>query len=357
MATAHTGSENIALLIPAHSPPFSMVEFVRAAASDGQFATILVIDDGSGAESQALFSQIGAIPGVTIIHHEVNLGKGAALKTGMKYLLAQHPGITGVVTADCDGQHDLRDVRQVKQRLQSAPNALILGVREFGPGTPLRSRIGNVATRVVFRVLVGRRVSDTQTGLRGVPTRLLPELFRVPSRRFEFETDMLIVAARAGLPFQEVAIRTIYIAGNRDSHFLPFYDSVLIYFLLCRFALTSLFSALIDLAVFLSAASFTPGPFPAQIAGRAVSAPINFILVRRYVFHSIDRWPGELTRFTLWVIVLGATSFLLQAAARDSFDWSAPLAKIVVESALFTVNFLVQRDLIFLGSRRTALRR
>ncbi len=118
---------------------------------------------------------------------------------------------------------------------KASPNALVLGSRAFSGEVPLRSRIGNTATRGIVHMLLGRRISDTQTGLRGIPASLLPHLLRIEARGYEFELEMLIAAHRLAIPLIEEPIRTIYEAGNPSSHFNPVVDSMKIYFVLLRF--------------------------------------------------------------------------------------------------------------------------
>jgi hypothetical protein len=117
---------------------------------------------------------------------------------------------------------------------------MVLGVRGFTGAVPLRSRLGNTVTRVLFRAVTGRGVQDTQTGLRAYPAHLLDWLTSVPGDRFEYEMNVLLEAARAGHPMDEVVIATTYLDGNASSHFGWWSDSVRIYRPLVRFAATSL---------------------------------------------------------------------------------------------------------------------
>jgi hypothetical protein len=106
----------------------------------------------------------------------VNPGKGAALKTGINYILCEFPDALGVVTADADGQHHPEDILRVAGRLASDRESLILGVRSLRSTVPLHSRIGKRITRSLVWLPIGQRLSDTQTGLRAIPRSLLSEL-------------------------------------------------------------------------------------------------------------------------------------------------------------------------------------
>ena len=74
-------------------------------------------------------------------------------------------------------------------------NVLITGGRVFdNKNIPLRSRFGNKFTKIIFRLFSGVKINDTQTGLRGIPASLLPDLIKLKTTGYDFELDMLIFA-------------------------------------------------------------------------------------------------------------------------------------------------------------------
>ena len=97
-------------------------------------------------------------------------------------------------------------------------------------------------TRGIMHALLGQKLTDTQTGLRGIPASFLPKLLRQEATGYEFELEMLIAAHQLSIPIVEVPIRTIYEAGNKSSHFNPIVDSMKIYFVLLRFGSVSVLS-------------------------------------------------------------------------------------------------------------------
>ena len=103
---------------------------------------------------------------------------------------------------------------------------------------------------MVVHALIGQKLTDTQTGLRGIPTSLLLRILRVESTGYEFELDMLMACKHQGYPIWQEPIRTIYLEGNRSSHFHPILDSMRIYVLLLRFSVLSLLTAAIDNVAF-----------------------------------------------------------------------------------------------------------
>ncbi|MGZ3688161.1 MAG: glycosyltransferase family 2 protein, partial [Bdellovibrionota bacterium] len=237
------------LVIPAYEPSQELIPLVR-----GLVATvglgILVVNDGSSPDKTALFSELSAMPEVTVIHHAVNLGKGAALKTAFNHALVHCPGLRGLITVDADGQHLPGDVKRLAEAIRSEPGSLHLGAREFKGKIPFRSRFGNELTRFVFKGLTGKKLKDTQTGLRAIPTQFVKTLLRVSTTGYDFETDMLILAIQSGVKIRETLIETVYLGNNESSHFDPLLDSARIYFVLIRFAFSSIATAGLDFLIF-----------------------------------------------------------------------------------------------------------
>ncbi len=154
------------------------------------------------------------------------------------------------MTADADGQHHPDDIEKVARALEEQPHWLVLGVRRFQGAVPWRSRMGNELSRRVVHLVVGQKLTDTQTGLRGIPAMLAARLLEIEANGYEFELEMLIAAHQLGVPIKEEPIRTIYEAGNASSHFNPLVDSMKIYFVLLRFASVSVMTAVLDNVVF-----------------------------------------------------------------------------------------------------------
>ncbi len=269
----------------------------------------------------------------------------------MAHVLAEYPGC-GVVTADADGQHDPLDIVRVAARRGNRPDALVLGARSFDGAVPGRSRIGNRISRLVFRVLMGQKLQDTQTGLRAIPPHLLASLTPMTSDGYEFEIDMLTAAKHLGVPLVEEPVRTIYQPGNPTSHFQPLRDSMRIGFVLARFTMLSLATAALDNFVFFLAihGGFAAGG--AQILARAAAVLVNYPLARRAVFLSREPHRSTLPRYLALVIASGFLSYQLLRWLEARFGMDVLSAKILAESALFLLNFVIQRDWVFL--RRAA---
>jgi glycosyltransferase involved in cell wall biosynthesis len=210
------------LLLPVYEPGSHLRSLV--ASFD---CPVVVVDDGST-------TPVEGLPG-TVLRHPRNLGKGVALRTGLRHIAAAHPG-EDVICADADGQHQVSDIVRVADEVRTTGHT-VLGVRR-ARRMPPRSRIGNTVTRLLFRAATGRAVHDTQTGLRGYPGDLVPWLLTVPGDRFEYEMNVLLAAARAGHPFAEVEIATTYLNDNASSHFGAIGDAARIYRSLVLFSVT-----------------------------------------------------------------------------------------------------------------------
>jgi glycosyltransferase involved in cell wall biosynthesis len=219
---------NCAVLIPAYNPDAQLPELAGRILAHGP-ATLIVVDDGSSADCAAHFRALEELEGVTLLRHKKNLGKGAALKTGLAYLERTFPGAQYALLVDADGQHHVEDVVRVAEEAEGSDGALVIGARAFEGRVPLRSRIGNGLTRFIFNTVTGLGLEDTQSGLRAVPTALIPALLELDSSRYEFELDMLFLCRRQNVAVAEIPIRTIYLGGNSSSHFNPVLDSIRVY--------------------------------------------------------------------------------------------------------------------------------
>jgi glycosyltransferase involved in cell wall biosynthesis len=210
------------VLLPVYRPGTHLPALVTALRDTGRDLPVVIVDDGSGPAGTALFDTARDL-GCTVLAHPTNRGKGAALKTGFRHVAEAHHG-HDVVCADADGQHHALDILRVADHTATT-HRMALGVRRFEGNVPLRSRFGNIAARWMFRAATGRTLRDTQTGLRAYPHGWLGWLQEVPGERFEYEMNVLLFAARAGRPIDEVDITTTYLDDNRGSHFGSLSDS------------------------------------------------------------------------------------------------------------------------------------
>lgn len=355
-------SNGIAVVIPSLNPDDALLAYVKALRAKGDWPIVLV-DDGSNAEHVSVFGKcVAAAPDVTLLRHATNLGKGRALKTAFAHLLAAQPELLGCVTCDSDGQHLPEDVFRCAGALMSNPDALVLGCRTFGLSrVPFRSRFGNTFIRAFFTLATGRRFLDTQTGLRAIPADFMRELLDVRGERFDYETRMLLALDRR--PLIQLPIETVYLEGNKSSHFKPLRDSMHILSIvlghimmrLGRFVAASLSSCALDIVLFKIFHSFVFQDFRiGRLAlsvglARVVSATFNYLANLHFVFGGEKR-RRSFAKYVLLAACIMAASYLLTAAALDLSQFARAhvvLAKAAVDVFLFLASFAVQRLFIF----------
>jgi putative flippase GtrA len=196
-------------------------------------------------------------------------------------------------------------------------------------------------------VLFRSHITDTQTGLRGVPLGLIPLFMRITANRYEFELDMLIQCAEHKHAIVQVPIQTVYLEGNASSHFNPLVDSAKIYMVFLRFVASSLLTALVDNIVFIIAFMLGGTVLVSQALARAASILVNFTINKKFVFkHEEPHWPA-FAKFVLLVVVMGAISYSMIQFMVTYLGFAVVPAKITAEMLLYLINFATQRQLIF----------
>lgn len=214
-------------IIPALNPEDKLIKLVKELKKD--FDDIIVVNDGS--ESDEIFKRLKDTKDCVILTHEVNKGKGEALKTAYRYYLKNFSKkYLGVIALDADGQHLPTDAVSISKLLEKE-DKFILGTRLFNTKeTPFRNKLGNRITSRVFKWFYKVYIKDTQTGLRATPNRLIKPLLEVAGSRFEYELNVLIKLVKMKEEILEYNIKTVYLENsNKKSHFKVFRDSYQIY--------------------------------------------------------------------------------------------------------------------------------
>jgi glycosyltransferase involved in cell wall biosynthesis len=343
--------KDVAVVIPCYEPDENLGQVVAGVLAAG-FEHVVVVDDGSSYEKKRLFDALP--PECAVLHHNMNIGKGMALKTGIKY--CKDSGYAGAVTIDADGQHAPEDVRRCAEALCRAPDSIIIGCRNFSQkDVPFKSRWGNRITRFIFRTC-GVKVSDTQTGLRAFSAQLYPFMLGIQGSRYEYETNMLLEAHKSKIPMREVSIRTIYLNGNQASHFHPFRDGVLIYATLLKYAAGSLTASAVDISmywIFGALLAYFQAPaahriVAASFLARAVSSFVNYRINERVVFkkHSCN----AIFKYYALCVAQITLSAALVALITTTFRFGAGCetgVKMMVDFLLFFASYNIQKRYIF----------
>ncbi len=370
------------VLIPSLEPDEKLTAYVQKLTAAG-FGLVLVIDDGSSEKYQPIFDQIASWEGCRVLHHEVNRGKGAALKTGFRYILDQ-TDLQGVITADSDGQHTVPDTLHLAELLTADEKNLLLGSRDFSRKSkkvPPKSRFGNRLTSAVFALFYSRWLPDTQTGLRALSRAFLKEQLDIEGDRFEYEMNQLIYCAVHKLPMTVVPIETVYLDENQGTHFHPIRDSWRIYKLIFgsffRFMGASLLCTLVDLLLFtvlrhwpvpqwvgaettwkLLGISVMAVTVLATWIARVFSAGLNYYMNRSLVFKIRDSKGSGLRYLLVAVAIMLLSSGLVGGIAAlfglTSASFANTVIKIVVDTILYFINYRIQKNWVFRNVQQEA---
>ena len=361
---------NISVVLPSLDPDEKLTAVIEGLLSHG-FSDIILVNDGSKQENLHFFTDAAAAhPEVHLLNHEVNRGKGAALKTAFTWFLKNRPRAQGVVTVDGDNQHHPEDTRACCEHMLET-GRITLGCRDFSlPQVPPRSRFGNRTTSLVFKLFCGITLSDTQTGLRAFPKDTLELMCQVAGDRFEYETNMLLAMKTNGLPFDEVKIRTVYIEENKSSHFHWLKDSWRIYKLILahffRYTLSSIASAILDLVLFtlfarLFSGSLTGLALDGAATGlaRLFSSLFNFFVNKKVVFRSGVSTGKAIARYYCLALPL----MVAQALLTDGFTYLLKLRQgsvlhtlvyAVVMTVLYFVSYSIQQRWVFAAKKTSS---
>ncbi|HJD22608.1 MAG TPA: bifunctional glycosyltransferase family 2/GtrA family protein [Firmicutes bacterium] len=351
----------IDIIIPAYEPDVRLLNLLEELDKQN-LGPVILINDGSGPEYNSIFEKaaliINRLHG-TILTHDFNKGKGRALKTAFSYILKYGLDVEAVVTADSDGQHTPECIKKMINATEKNPGCLILGVRNFtGTDVPWKSRFGNRLTEKVFQFVSGAHITDTQTGLRGIPRKYMKELLELKGERFEFEMRMLLDAA-GKYQIVEIPISTVYDSvENHQTHFDPFRDSLRIYRILgkkiIKYVFSSFSSSIIDLIVFSILIQVLRKSQPlfytaiATVIARLISATYNYFINYKVVFKSNESVSASALKY----FILAIAQMICSAGLVTVFAFLIPfipeiILKIVVDTFLFFVSYYIQQHIVF----------
>ena len=355
---------DIIIVIPSLNPDQKLINTVNGLKEAG-FNRILLVDDGSDEAHKEPFKTIvSENPDITLLTHEVNKGKGAAMKYAFSYIYENCDDVCGVITVDGDGQHLPVDVKKIYDSMKAHPDDVLLGCRDFsGDDVPKKSRIGNYTIRFIIKLLFRVSVSDSQTGLRGIPYRYLKSFATlIEGDRYEYETLMFPHIKERGINIREEIITTVYENNNEGSHYHPVKDTMRIakvVFMNATFLkqiISSILSTAVDLLLFtLFNSLFKDHPvwltvMIATAVARVCSSTLNFNLNRFFVFRSHKGIGKSFIKFVAlvicqmamsWGIVTGLT---LLTGAQGGLR---TVIKLVTDSSLFIGSYFIQKKWVF----------
>lgn len=350
---------DIAAVVPVYNPEPGLQDLCVSLLDS--YGTVVVVDDGSTENVE----DFKALPeGINLVRHEVNRGKGRAIKTSIEWLMANRPDLKAAVFVDGDGQHRPEDVAEVVAKCRKTGN-VVLGVRDFSKqNIPFRSRFGNIMTSFLVRLMYRVPIYDTQTGLRAIPSRLFEAMLQMEGERYEYEMRLFGMLDIEHETLEQVPIETIYISNNRASHFHPIHDSIKVYRGLfggrpAKFVLSSLIGFGVDIGTFsilictlgrLSPLNVATSILVSHIIARVLSAVVNYQCNRRMVFETKTETTVSVRRYAALALTIWLLSYVLTTVFALTFNSEGlriTAIKIVMDIVLFILSYQVQKCWVF----------
>lgn len=212
----------IIVLIPTFNPSKKILDVIKNL-EDNKIYDIVIVNDGSDNEHLKNLKNVK----YPIVTHEINMGKGAALKTGFNYITKNIKHFDGVLTIDDDNQHDIDSILRVMKAFRKHT---IIGYRDFNTvGVPKHRAFGNKLSNKIFHKLYKFKINDTQTGLRIYSKSDIKDIISLESNGFEYELEALIKLIKLGKHIDQEPINTIYNKEPNTSHYKVVRDSYRVY--------------------------------------------------------------------------------------------------------------------------------
>lgn len=191
--------KNVWVIIPAYNEAKDIGEVIKKTRRYSK--NIVIVDDGSTDNTY----DIATKNNVKVVKHIVNLGKGAALKTGCEYAMKNNAGI--MIAMDADGQHDPKDIPRFAKELKK--NDIVFGYRIRYNKIPFVLRIGNYSINLIIRLLYGVKLRDTQCGFRAFTAKAYKKVAWL-SQDYSVESEMIANTGKHKLKYFEIPIKTVY---------------------------------------------------------------------------------------------------------------------------------------------------
>lgn len=216
----------VGVVIPAYNEEKAIGPLVREISRKG--LDCIVIDDGSSDKTKEVAAQEGAY----LISHSKNIGKGASLIDGFKYILDKRYDY--VITMDADGQHNPDEIDNFLKAAEGRDVQIVIGNRMQNPqNMPLIRRSTNRFMSFFISLITRQSLPDSQCGFRLIKTDVLKQI-ALTTTKYEIESELLIAAARAGFKINSIPIKSIY--RGQKSQIRPFADSIRFIALIFRMA-------------------------------------------------------------------------------------------------------------------------
>lgn len=351
----------VAAVIPSYQPDGRLAQTVEMLEKAGT-EYIVVVNDGSESEYSPIYDTVAGRAGCKVISHPENLGKGAAIKTGMRDCLENRAGLRAVVTVDGDGHHRIEDVVTCAE-LAVNSKTVALGMRKKNDGT--LSRIGSYGNKITSLLIdvtcdFDMRITDPLTGLRCVPTEYLPTILETTGERYDFETNMILDFSRKDIPFSTFSSVGVYYDDGRRSHFKIIKDTFRILVEIAKYfgkqfkyvmsSLCCYSGEYILYRIILGYIDFVPVAY-ANVLSRACACTANFIINKKIVFNAKGHSFRHAMKYVILMVAVVAVSTILidlpNRLLTSSSNFTAKYIKIPVDLCMFFVSYYAQKKWVF----------
>lgn len=358
---------NAVIVIPALNPPSSFVSYAEALRREG-FSRIVVVNDGSRTDKLPVFFKLKRL-GVTVVDHPHNRGQGAALRTGFQYYLDHFQGQSdGVITLNADRQIPPSDVVRIASSLHNEQAmgsfALVVGTRnlEGKNVTDYDYNMGGVM-KLLYHMLMGVRLNDPLSGVFGIPDLRVRQCLEVGSDGYAYATSMTMSFEKIG--FLQVPVSYANYEEGVEPAFRKIPDTIRILYTIFKkfivYSITSVGASILDVIMFgiFHSITFRGNPMAiiySTICARVISASVNYLLTKHFVFHFKSDSAQETTKSAGAFFVLTAMqcicSALIVSAMKMLLGGSAVGIKVIVDTTLFFVSYKIQHKYIFKDDRQ-----
>lgn len=211
-------TERVAAVIPALNAERTLAKVIEE--TRRQIEPVVVIDDGSTDRTGEVARAAGAI----VLRHDVNRGKGGALKTGFAWALEN--GFDGVITLDADGQHLPAEIPKFLRERHVGGADLIIGGRAhlFQHMLPRRRNANRFSAWCIAKC-AGVSITDSQSGFRFYSAKLMRGM-RLRTDGFDMESEVIVRAGRRGFRIVTIPIDLGFVDGLSTSHYKPLKDTL-----------------------------------------------------------------------------------------------------------------------------------
>ena len=338
------------IIIPCYNPTKKLVAVITKIQKRFK-GIIILIDDGNFIKNKKYIYSIYKRKNLKIISHKSNMGKGAAIKSALKYILKNYKNFEGCVVVDADGQHhqnDIFNILKYLKKFQYKKNLFIMGCRKINKNLPFKSYIGNKISIIIYNYLLNFKFYDTQTGLRAYNKKFVIESLNIKQNRFDFETQQLITAREKNYEIIQIPIKTIYFKNNKNTSFNPFLDSWKIYLLIFKQFLSTFLISIFDFIIFYKII-FEDNVIESNLIARSTVLIFQFYLLKNFIYQKYNTYFGTFLFFTSYVFLSGYISGIIQINLSELCELNKYTSKITTEMFLFLINFALIKNIMFLN--------